>query len=236
MLIKGGGSWDEYCYCCGLPFMFNFDPDNIYLSDGSELSEAQQRQVSGKTDALEKSTKWILNSIGLDSYNKVIFTLGRGGDIGEIVIDKIQSDPGAQQIYDEGERIFTTGEIATMMLEGDESPRGLAIHNDCAAVIESAIGRPLKPEDEKQFRKLLKPSDDHRNDGPCFKPYNGQFYTWTDAVLNEEMSFFASPLQESTQRARILACNSKLIAALKIGGSRKRRTNRKKLNNRTRRR
>jgi hypothetical protein len=231
----GGGSWDEYCYCCGLPFMFGFEAENRNLADGSKLSEEQYKQVSGKEAELEKTTKWILKSIGLDSHNKVIFELGRGGDIGHMFMEKVHRYPGAQAIYDEGSTIFISGEIATMMEEDDDSPQGLAIHKDCAAVIETAIGRPLKPEDEKKIREINKPSEDSRDDGPCFKKYNEQFYTWTDAVLNEPLTFFASPKSDAAQRARILACNAKLIAALKAGGGRKRRTNRKKANNKTRR-
>lgn len=223
-----GGSWDEYCYCCGLPYNVGFDLDDVRLSDGTKLTAEQKTQISGKADAVMKATTWLSNSIGLDSYNKVLFELGPGGDIGDMFMKKIHPYPGAQAIYDEGSGIFSTGEIATTMNEDDDTPRGLAIHKDCAAVLESAIGRALKPEDEKRLRELNRPGDESRNDGACFSKYNEQFYTWTDAVLNESVSFFASPKTDAAQKARFLQCNSKLIAALKSGG-RRRRTNRRKL-------
>lgn len=222
-----GGSWDEYCYCCGLPYNFGFDLEDERLSDGTKLSAEQKSLISGKAASVEKASTWLTNSIGLDSYNKVIFELGPGGDIGDMFMKKVQTYPEAQAIYEEGAHIFSTGEIASTMNEDDDSPRGLAIHKDCAAVLESAIGRSLKPEDEKKLRELNRPGDESRNDGACFSKYNEQFYAWTDAVLNESASFFASPKTDAGQKARFLECNSKLIAALKAGG-RRRRTNKRR--------
>jgi len=225
-----GGSWDEYCYCCGLPFGYGFDPESTNLSNGTKLTAEQKAIISGKMASVEESTHWLSTSIGLDSFNKVIFELGNGGDIGDMFMKTVHPYPGAQEIYDEGAHIFSTGEIATMMDDDDDSPRGLAIHKDCAAVIERAIGRALKPEDEKKLREINKPGDDSRDDGVCFNKYNDQFYTWTDAVLNEPVSFFASPKTDAGQRARLLECNSKLIAALKVGGRRgRRRTNKRRV-------
>lgn len=225
-----GGSWDEYCYCCGLPFGYGFDPENNSLSDGTKLTAEQKAIISGKMGAVEASSQWLSSSIGLDSFNKVIFELGNGGDIGDMFMKTVHPYPGAQEIYDEGSHIFSTGEIASMMDDDDDSPRGLAIHKDCAAVIESTIGRALKPEDEKKLRAINKPGIESRDDGVCFSKYNDQFYTWTDAVLNEPVSFFASPKTDASQRARFLECNSKFIAALKSGGRRRRgRTNKRRV-------
>jgi hypothetical protein len=164
---------------------------------------------------------WLKSNVGLDSTNNVIFELDGGFDMGEMMMKKVQPYPGAQEIYDEGGHIFVGGELAYMNNDNDE-PKGLAIHKACAAVIEKAIGRSLKPSDEKLLREFQKPGDETRDDGPCFNKYNQQFYEWTDAALNEPVSFFASPAVDAAQRERILACNSKFIAAAssKKGGRR----------------
>jgi len=217
----GGGSWDEYCYCCGLPFSVGLNEDDVYLSDGSKATAAQQKTIAEKAKSIEKVASWLKSNVGLDSTNNVIFELGGGFDMGEMMMNKVQPYPGAQEIYDAGGHIFVGGELAYMGNDNDE-PKGLAIHKDCAAVIEKAIGRTLKPSDEKLLREFQKPGDETRDDGPCFNKYNQQFYEWTDAALNEPVSFFASPAVDATQRERILACNSKFIAAAssKKGGRR----------------
>jgi hypothetical protein len=85
----GGCSWDEYCYCCGLPFSFGFDLENKYLADGREITSEEKKVISGKAAQVERAAKWILESVGLDSYNNVIFNLNSGGDIGEIFMKKL---------------------------------------------------------------------------------------------------------------------------------------------------
>lgn len=208
----GGGSWDEYCYCCGLPFAVGLNDDDVYLSDGSKATAAQQKTIAEKAKSIEKVASWLTSNVGLDSTNNVLFELGGGFDMGEMMMKKVQPFPGAQEIYDTGGHIFVGGELAYMGNDNDE-PKGLAIHKDCAAVIQKAIGRDLKPSDEKLLREFQKPGDETRDDGPCFNKYNQQFYEWTDAALNEPVSFFASPVVDAAQRERILACNSKFIAA-----------------------
>ena len=230
----GGGSWDEYCYCCGLPFTFSLSEDDMYLSDGTKLTSAGQRTIADKAKSLEKVAGWLKSNIGLDSTNNVIFELGGSFDMGEMMMNKVQPYPGAQEIYDEGGHIFTGGELAYMN-EDDDGPKGLAIHKACAAVIQKAIGRDLKPSDEKLLREFQKPGDETRDDGPCFNKYNQQFYEWTDAALNEPVSFFASPLADAAQRERILACNSKFIAAASASAKKGGRRSATRRNKRTRR-
>ena len=157
---KGGGSWDEYCYCCGLPFSYDYPEGN-----------ANTRKVA----EVEKCVSWIHTSVGLDSFHNVLFELGRGSDMGEMRMKPKHAYPGAQELYDMSNKIFTTGEAVDM----DDSLRGLAIHKDCARVLETAIGRPLKPSDEKLLRQFQKPSES-RNGGACFSRYNQQMYSWED--------------------------------------------------------
>jgi len=209
-MLKGGGSWDEYCYCCGLPFSYDFDPEE------HTNTKSTKKFLVEKNKEVEKCVAWIHTSIGLDSFHNAIFDLGRGSDMGEMRMKSKHAYPGAQELYDASSTIFTTGEGVGM---NDESLHGLAIHKDCARVLETAIGRPLKPSDEVLLRRFQK-SEESRNGGACFSKYNQQMYSWTEALIEEPVSFFASPLKDDTQRDRILTCNSKLIAAAKMKGGR----------------
>jgi hypothetical protein len=205
------------------------EPENKYLSDGTEVTPTQFNTITEKVRTLEQAASWLDSSIGLDSSHNVVFELSGGGDMGEMVIMEDQPYPGAQKIYNEGNRIFISGDMAYIIGNDNDEPKGLAIHSDCATVLQKAIGRALEPNDEKLLREFQKPGDERRDDGPCFNKYNQQFYEWTDAALNEPVSFFASPLVEATQRERILACNSKFIAAASSKkGGRRRATRRNK--------
>jgi len=227
--MRGAGSWDEYCYCCGLPFSFGYDSENIYLSSGKPNASALHT-ILEKGEQVGKSIQWITNNIGLDSSNNLLFELGRGSDMGNMLIKKQQPYPGAQEIYDNGAHIFVTGELANM----EDGPRGLAIHKDCATVLEEALGRSLKPSDELALRRFQKPGNNRRNDGSCFHPYNQQFYEWADALYKEPVAFFASPLSNTTQRNRILQCNSAFLSSAK-SGKKTRRSSLRKSNTRRRR-
>lgn len=236
---RGGGSWDEYCYCCGLPFSYDFDPET-YISENNTNKTNQRTILAEKNMEVETSIAWLHTSIGLDSFHDMIFELGRGSDMGEMRMKPQHTYPGAQELYAISNKLFTTGEGVNGMNE--ENLRGLAIHKDCVHVLEKAIGRPLKPSDETLLRRFQQPSEEGRNDGACFTKYNQQMYNWAEALLHEPVSFFASPRTDEAQRHRVLSCNSEFIAVAKAtrntkntnGGTR--RTMRKKQRrNRTRR-
>ena len=108
---RGGGSWDECCYCCGLPFSYEFDSENIYIPEGKENKENNQSQraiLVEKSKEVEKSISWLHTSIGLDSFHDTIFELGRGSDMGEMRMKPQHTYPGAQALYDISNRVFTT--------------------------------------------------------------------------------------------------------------------------------
>jgi hypothetical protein len=198
IIQSGGGSWDEYCYCCGLPFYSG----NSYLAEDS----ADKKKILDKAKSMKSQLKWLEKSIGLDSTNNLLFALGTGGDTGDMEMDKKQPSSDAQKRGS----IFRTGDGFSGI--SSDIPHGLAIHKDCVSVIESAVGRKLVPNDEVLIRKIQRP-DPKKVSGRCYTKYNEQFFPWDKVLLDENYSL-VSPLLDKGQRDRILKCNSKLIKAL----------------------
>ena len=232
--MKGAGSWDEYCYCCGLPFSTHyFDPedDNYSVVEERKLTKDELKEIKEEGPRVTALTKWLNTSIGLDSHHNLIFDLQGGGDSGNMIMTPKQSSPGSQTFYDNVSHTFVTGDMVPEMSEGDKDNEGvgLAIHKACAQVLEEAIGRPLKPSDEVALRALK--TGNARNASPCFKPYNQQFYAWTDALLNESTPFFSDPTKNENHRTQILACTASFLAT-KGGKSNKKRSRKSKRNGR----
>jgi hypothetical protein len=203
---SGGGSWDEYCYCCGLPFY----PVVLHLDEDPSITSEDKRKIQDKASSIKKQIKWLEKSIGLDSTNNLLFALGTGGDTGDMTMDKKQPSSTAQEIYENNKKrgyIFNTGDAYS-----SENPHGLAIHKDCVSVIESAIGRKLIPNDEILIRKIQRPNTKSVS-GLCHTKYNEQFFPWEKVLLDDNFSL-ASPLVDKGQKDHILKCNSKLIKVL----------------------
>jgi len=216
--MKGAGSWDGCCYCCSLPFSahdFSVDEDNYSLLEGRRLNKQELARIESEGPVIAERTKWLNESVGLDSYHNVKFNLESGGDSGDMFMSKKQMYPGAQALYEESRGIFLTGDAVTNGAK-EKSAGGLAIHKACAQVLEEAIGRPLKPADEVALRSLKK-----ANAGACFGKYNMQDFAWPDALLNEPISFFSDPTKNATRKMQILACVKPFLAAVKKGGKRK---------------
>jgi hypothetical protein len=215
----GGGSWDEYCYCCGLPFTSHtFEDDTYSLVHDRPLNQAELDILKENAKVIEPELHWLNSSIGLDSHHKMIFNLKSGGDMGDMFMEPNHRDPHAQEFYNDEStpHIFATGDIVAEMSaeDKDNQPIGLAIHSACAKVLEGAIKRPLKPSDELKLRRLK--TGNSRNAGSCFKPYNDQFYSWADAALNEPLAFFKNPMSSPEQKARILSCTASFIKENKV--------------------
>jgi hypothetical protein len=227
-IMKGGGSWDEYCYCCGLPFgihHYSVEEDTYSLVEERKLIKAELKEIKETGPKITELMQWLNTSIGLDSHHNLIFKLKGGGDSGNMLMASKQNSPGAQRFYDTIGRTFVTGDMVTEMAEEDKIDEGigLAIHKACALVLEEAINRPLKPSDEAGLRAIK--TGNARDDGPCFKPYNQQFYAWADALLNEPAVFFSDPSKNEARKAQILKCTASFIKAAKAGGKRKTRKN-----------
>jgi hypothetical protein len=236
--MKGAGSWDEYCYCCGLPFSPHyFEPEeDIYsLVEERKLTKGELKEVKAEGPRVTALTQWLNKSIGLDSQHNLIFNIEGGGDSGNMIMAAKQDSPGSQTFYDNVSSTFVTGDMVPEMSNADKEHEGvgLAIHKACAQVLEDAIGRPLKPSDEQALRALK--TGNARNASPCFKPYNQQFYAWTDALLNESTPFFSDPTKNENRRTQILACTASFIKAATVSGGRsKKKTRRSKRKNGTR--
>jgi len=235
--MKGAGSWDEYCYCCGLPFgthYYSVEEDNYSLVEERKLTKAELKEIKEEGPRVTALMQWLNTSIGLDSHHNLIFNLMGGGDSGNMLMASKQDSPGSQDFYDNNASTFVTGDMVPEMANNDKSNEGvgLAIHKACAAVLEEAIKRPLKPSDETALRALK--TGNARNAGPCFKPYNQQFYAWSDALLNESTPFFSDPTKNETHKAQILQCTAAFIEASTVKGGRKKQTRRNKRKNRTR--
>jgi hypothetical protein len=204
----GGGSWEEYCYCCGLPFYFGgFD---IYrmneISDDPEVEAALKKEILANAKALKGKVQWLEKSNGFDSEKDLIFSLGIGSDSGNVEMEKKQPSVATQKVYDSGEHLFVTGDGIS---DTDKSPRGLAIHKDCVAVLEKAIGRKMVPSDEILIRKIQKPNRG-KVGNQCTSKYSEQFFAWEKALLDKKFNF-ASPLADKKQQGRVLKCMSKVI-------------------------
>ena len=236
--MKGAGSWDEYCYCCGLPFgthYYSIEEDKYSLLEERKLTKAELKEIKEEGPRVTALMKWLNNSIGLDSHHNLIFNLQGGGDSGNMLMAPKQDSPGSQEFYDNTATTFVTGDMVPEMLDDykDSEGVGLAIHKACAEVLEEAIGRPLKPSDEAGLRAIK--TGNARNAGPCFKPYNQQFFAWADALLNESTPFFSDPTKSENRKAQILACTASFIQGAKAGGNKKRliKTRRNKRKNGT---
>ena len=236
--MKGAGSWDEYCYCCGLPFgthYYSVEEDNYSLLEERKLTKAELKEIKEEGPRVTALMKWLNNSIGLDSHHKLIFNLQGGGDSGNMLMAPKQDSPGSQEFYDTVASTFVTGDMVPEMLDEYKETEGvgLAIHKACALVLEEAIGRPLKPSDEQSLRALK--TGNARNASPCFKPYNQQFFAWADALLNESTPFFSDPTINENRKAQILACTAAFIETAKVkGGRSNKKTRRNKRKNGTR--
>jgi hypothetical protein len=236
--MKGGGSWDEYCYCCGLPFdthYYSVEEDNYSFLEERKLTKDELKEIKAEGPTVTALTKWLRESIGLDSHHNLIFDLQGGGDSGNMLMAAKQSNPGSQDFYENISSTFVTGDMVPEMSTGDKDGEGigLAIHKACATVLEEAIKRPLKPSDEHALRALK--TGNARNSSPCFKPYNQQFYAWTDALLNESTPYFSDPTKNETRKTQILACTASFIKAVTVtGGRSNKKTRRNKRKNGTR--
>lgn len=238
--MKGGGSWDEYCYCCGLPFgthYYSVEEDNYSILEERKLTKEELKEIKAEGPTVTAMTKWLSKSIGLDSHHNLIFNIEGGGDSGNLLMAAKQDSPGSQEFYDNVASTFVTGDMVPEMSEGDKDGEGvgLAIHAACAQVLEEAIGRPLNPSDELALRAIK--TGNARNASPCFKPYNQQFYAWSDALLNESTPFFSDPTKNEKRKAQILVCTDVFIQGAKTGGKQKRsgrksNTKRNRKNNR----
>lgn len=229
--MKGGGSWDEYCYCCGLPFdthYYSVEEDNYSLLEERKLTKDELKEIKAEGPKVTALTKWLRNSIGLDSHHNLIFNIEGGGDSGNMLMAAKQDTPGSQDFYDNISSTFITGDMVPEMSTDDKDGEGvgLAIHKACAQVLEEAIKRPLKPSDEQALRALK--TGNARDASPCFKPYNQQFFAWSDALLNESTPFFSDPTKNETRRAQILACTAAFIQGAKAGGKRSSISNKKR--------
>jgi hypothetical protein len=237
-LQYGGGSRQEYCFCCGFPFVgFHHEtsPENIFISpngsnDYRKLTEAEREKIAAKSAIVEKQTAWLGKSIGLDSVNNIIFDLGPGADNGYMFLEPLQIYPNAHTLVNkEGISGFTTD--LSSLAEKDGSPSGLAIHKHCAVVLQNAIKRELRPSDENLLRHHAKKTKGTLIiESPCFSKYNDQFFSWYDAMLDDSVSF-ASPLIDERQKTRIEHCNATMINAILTsakGGYRNMRRTRRK--------
>ena len=224
--MKGAGSWDEYCYCCGLPFSkpsLTSKEHNYSLLEDRKLSKNELNQINSEGPSIESLTGWLNESIGLASYHNLRFNLNNGGDTGDMFMSKTQTNPGAKAFYNDSTRIFITGDMVAEMSDEykDDSAIGIAIHRACAEILEEAIGRSLVPADEKAIRALK--TGNARSDGLCLTEYNQQFFAWSDAVINEPASFFSDPTKNAERKQQILLCAASFIKAVKKGGKRKTR-------------
>lgn len=228
--MKGAGSWDEYCYCCGLPFgthYYSVEEDNYSMLEERKLTKEELKEIKAEGPTVTAMTKWLSKSIGLDSHHNLIFNIEGGGDSGNLLMAAKQDSPGSQDFYDNTASTFVTGDMVPEMSERDKDGEGvgLAIHAACAQVLEEAINRPLKPSDEAALRALK--AGNARDANPCFKPYNQQFYGWADALLNESTPFFSDPTKNEKRKAQILACTAPFIASTMTGGNKKQKRNSK---------
>lgn len=210
---KGGGSWDEYCYCCGYPFYFEGSVPGDTITEDPKKAAALEKEISKRANAIKGQIKWLVNSIGLDSKHDLIFALASGSDAGMVDMEQKQPSAEAQKMYSKGGHVFITGDRAKTLSESNDSPCGLAIHKDCAAVLEKEIGRKLVPSDETILWKIKKPNP-KKPANFCNKKYTGQMFEWGKALLDNKFSF-ASPLADKKHGASFLKCNASLIKAFK---------------------
>lgn len=209
---NGGGSWDEYCYCCGFPFYYRLHVEAEELSDDPTRGAALVKEASNRAKAVKAQLGWLQKSVGFDSKHGLIFALGMGSDAGIMAFEKKQPSGEAQKMLNKAGTDFSTGERVATLLQNDDGPRGVAIHTVCAQLLEKEIGRKLVASDEIIIRKIKKP-DPKNYPKNCKTKYSAQFFEWPKAFLDKKFSF-ASP---SSNRASFLKCNAKLIKALRGG-------------------
>jgi hypothetical protein len=193
--MKGGGSWEEYCTCCGLPMALR--QISSFNNIGPDFNVKKKEKVLDEVSEL--SADWMTSNIGLDYYHNLKFNLRAYDDYGRVRLSDDQEQDAEAFLKKVADKdFFHIGSFKA-------ASGGVALHKDCLSVIETEIGREITPEDGLLLSKLAKPS----------KQYQDQSYQWELALIGKGHTYFENPVINNRCMKRVLIANAEFIKKAK---------------------